>query len=162
MTRRVALCATVALALTGIAGCPKKDTLARLVATLGNAVAQLATLTGNTQLADRIRHDVALATAALQNWQPGMPAADAIRALNQLIDSLKLFPPNDPFRPLITLALGTAAAIIDFINMHTSTPGERPHTDIKLTDPPKNEEEFKKTWDAIRAGSPGMEKAPVL
>lgn len=161
MTRRAALLAAALLSLTSVAGCPSKDTLAVLIATLGNAVAQIAVLTGHQEIADRLRHDTEIAATALKSWQPGMNGAEAIRAVNRVIDDLKLFPLNDKYRALIALALGTAAAIIDFINAHGGN-GDKPHTDVKLTDPPKNTEEFKRTWDAIRAGSVGLEQAPVL
>ena len=137
-------------------GCERRrDNLASLLDTLGNAVSKLATVMGKHELSDRIQHHTNAAVSLLRAWVPGRPTTVISAALNLLIDDLKQII-DDRFRPLVTLALGTIAAIIDKIK------GERPHTDIKLTDPPESSGQFKDYWDHIRAGSPGMEEAPII
>lgn len=159
-TRRKFALAILFFALVAMGGCPKQ-TLANLTATLGNAVAVLAQVQGNTALAQQLREHTNTAVAIIQNWKEGQSAADAIRALNRIIDDLKLFPAVDRFKPLITFTLGTIANIIDLLN-RGGTGGEKPHTDVRITKPPENATEFKHDWDAIRAGSPNMEQAPIL
>lgn len=163
MTRRdaVALIALSSSALAFRSCSERQESLAALTATLGRAVALLATLQGDKELAERLRQHTELAVQAINNWKPGMPAADAIRAINQLIDDLKLFPADSKYKALIVLALGTAANIIDRLNSQGAG-GEKPHTDVHLTDPPQNDQQFKAHWDAIRASSVGMEQVPIL
>lgn len=143
-------------------GCERRrDDMAALLQTLGTAVAQLATILGNQELSARIQHHTQAAVNLLRAWVPGQAAAAAITALNLLIDDLKRLL-EAKFRPLVTLALGTIAAIIEKIRTLGTGAGEPPHTDIKLTQPPENSSQFKEYWDHIRGGTPGMEQAPVL
>lgn len=153
-------CAVLLLCLSLVGGCPQRDSLAVLTETLGNAVAALVAAAGNTELAEKLRHDTGLAVGLIQDLKPGASPAEAIRAVNALIDDLKSFPASDRFKPLVTFALGTAAAIIEALSK--TGPGEPPHTDVRLTAPPHDAREFRQSWDAIRAGSPGLEAAPIL
>ena len=163
MNRRqltIAIASLPLLAAFKDGGCERRrDNLAALLETLGNAVAQLAGILGNQTLAARIQHHTQAAVNLLRAWVPGQAAAAAITALNLLIDDLKQIL-EERFRPLVTLALGTIAAIIEKIR--GAGGGEPPHTNIKLTQPPENAAQFKEYWDHIRAGTPGMEQAPVL
>lgn len=162
MKRRASLAAVLILTLAfmGESGCRNQQTtLALLTQTLGNAVASLAQISGNTELADTLKKHTEIAVGIIKGWRPGMSPDEAIRAINQIIDDIKLFPAIGPYRPLITLALGTAASIIELLSRGGP---ERPHTDVRLTKPPHDSREFRRDWDAIRAGGPGMEKAPIL
>lgn len=131
-----------------------------LISTLGNATSQLAHASGNEQLAAALRNDTAVAVAALNAWQPGQSGSEAIRAVNRVIDDLALFPP-ERFRPLVTLALGTAAAIIEYIEQHGGG-SEHIDTEVRIVHPPQNADEFKRQWNAVRASSVGLSAAPVL
>lgn len=163
MNRRqltIALASLPVLAAFKDGGCEhRRDNLAALLETLGTATAQLASIIGKPELSARIQHHTQAAVNLLRAWVPGQAAAAAITALNLLIDDLKQIL-EDRFRPLVTLALGTIAAIIEKIR--GAGGGEPAHTDIKLTHPPESSGEFKEYWDHIRAGTPGMDKAPIL
>jgi hypothetical protein len=162
MTRRSAVILFALLPLAGwrISGCGERS-LDELVRVLGSTVATLAMVSGNQQFAAKIKNDTDAVIALIQTWHEGQSAAGIIRAINQLIDDIKLLPVPQRLRPLITFALGTLANIIDKMNARGGN-GEKPHTDIKLTDPPEKEKDFRKGWDAIRAGSPDMHDAPVI
>lgn len=164
MNRREVICLT-ALASTalGFRSCnpEQQNTLALLTQVLGNAVADLIQIAGNPTLAATLREHTNTAVTLLRAWTPGQSVIDIIRALNRIIDDLSLFPALDKFQPLITLVLGTVAAIIEELQ-RIGNAGDAPHTKIRITAPPKTSDEFKHDWDAIRAGSPNMHDAPIL
>lgn len=157
MTRREAAWLFAAtIPLMGFKSCERQNTLALLTETLGNAVASLAQIAGNDQLANQLRQHTQTAVSLLRGWTPGMPPADIIRALNRIIEDLKLFPADSKYAALITFVLGTIASIIEQLH------GASPATNVRITAPPKDAEDFKHYWDAIRAGSPDMHDAPIL
>jgi hypothetical protein len=143
----------------GMKSCAERQTdLAALVERLGHATSTLASLAGNSDLAQRLITHTTQAVAILRTWHPGMAFAQAAAALNRIIDDLNEFPSDSPFRPLVILALGTIAQIM----LSIGAAAEPPHTQVRLVKAPANEDEFKQTWDAIRAGSSNMAEAPVL
>lgn len=158
MNRRRLLLLLLLTPLLGLKACPQQQNLASLVDVLGRAVSDLIRLTGDTQLAERLRDHTNTAVTLLHDWHPGMNSADIIRALNRMIDDLNLF--NNQFRPLVLFCLGTIAHIIEVVKFGGG--GEEPHTPVRITDPPVTEREFRKDWDAIRAGSPGMAQVAIL
>lgn len=157
MNRRETIVMLATLAVMGAKGCPQRDSLDDLIKTLGNAIALLASVNGNPQLAAKIRADTDSVVALIRVWKQGQDASEIIRAINVLINDIQTLPVPPNFKPLITLALGTLAAIIERLNSNG-----KPSTNVRITDPPKNSDEFKRNWDAIRAGSPNMHDAPVL
>jgi hypothetical protein len=116
---------------------------------------------GQDELAGRLQNNVQTSVALIRSWQPGQSAADVLRSLNRILDTINGIGDLERFRPLITLVLGTIAGIIDGIHA-LGGQGETAHTDVKLTKPPQSAQEFKDMWDHIRAGGPGMEQAPIL
>lgn len=141
--------------------CSQQATIAALVATLGGAVAMLVSLSGNSELGEKLRHDTQLASELISGWKPGASAADAIRALNKVIDDIQSLPVPEKYKPFITLALGTAASIIDILS---SRGGEAAHTKVRIAEPPHSSKEFKKDWDALRDSglSSDMQQVPEL
>lgn len=91
-----------------------KTTLAALVTTLGNAVAAVYGVLGNSSLATIIKNDTAAAVAAINGWTPGSPAQDVIQALNLLIQNLGLIVPGiGPVAAgLVALAVSTVEEIL--------------------------------------------------
>lgn len=164
MNRRtlIALLGAVPI-FVGFRSCSEQqNALAQLTQTLGNAVASLVQVMGDTTAAERLRDHTAKAVALISAWQVGMSPRDVIHALNQLIDDLTSINVIERYRPLVVFVLGTIAAIIETIRQQSNNQGDQPHTTVRLTQPPHNAEEFRHTWDAIRAGSPGMSDVPVL
>lgn len=143
-----------------INGCNQTQ-LVTLTQTLGHSVAMIADLQGQPEVAAKLRSDTEVITAAIKGWKPGMPSSDIIHKINGLIRDLNLLPINDNYRPFILFALGTAAHIIEILSQGNPN-APRPETQVRLTKPPENEKEYKVNWDAIRASTPGVEKAPVL
>lgn len=143
-----------------IVGCNQNE-LANLTLTLTNAVAVVADLQGNKEIAAKLRADSTLVANAIREWRPGSSPADAIRLVNQLIQDLELLPQNDKYRPFIILALGTAAHIIERLTQGNTSYGVA-NTKVRITHPPNNEKEFRSNWDAIRASSEDMQQAPIL
>lgn len=143
-------------------GCSQQATIAALVATLGGAVSTIVSLSGNPELGEKLRHDTQLATELINGWKPGTSAADAIRALNKVIDDIQSLQVPEKYKPFITLALGTAASIIDILNSRGG--GEQAHTKVRIIDPPHSSKEFKKDWDALRDSgpSPDLQQVPEL
>lgn len=141
--------------------CTQQATVAALVSTLGGAVASLVSLSGNTDLANSLRHDTQLASELILGWKPGSNAADAIRALNKVIDDIQSLQLPEKYKPFITLALGTAATIIDLLS---SRGGDTAHTAVRIVDPPHSSKEFRRDWDAIRDSglSSDLQSVPEL
>lgn len=145
--------------MMGADGCQSR--LISLTRALGSAIANLAAALGHSDWADKLRHDTDVIVAAVERWKEGTSAADILRLLNDLIRDIKLLEVLEPYRPLVVFALGTAASLIDFFNRNGGG-NVQPDTPIRLTLPPHDAHEFNHDWDAIRAGSPGMQKAPIL
>jgi hypothetical protein len=160
MNRRQAVWAIIAVSALGFRGCNTQGP-ADLLETAGNALARLLEVTNNFDLAQRVRTSVAVTVTLARQWKAGQSAAELLRSINHIIDAITFIPSVEQFRPLITLVLGTLASIMDKIHA-AGGQGEDAHTKVRLVKPPQDADEFKKTWDAIRAGSTGMEKAPVL
>jgi hypothetical protein len=138
--------------------------LAAELEVLGTAVSQLLRALGAEEFAMRFEANIHTSVTLLRAWKPGMSATDLLRSLNRLVDDLTGMNNSDRFdrfKALIQLALGTIRAIMDGIAAQGGT-GETPHTNVKLTHPPQDAAEFKQYWNAIRAGSPNMDQAPVL
>lgn len=168
---RAILAFTLILALMPQSCESKRAYLSALVETFGNAMSQLATISGAGELADRIRNHTQTAVSIIRGWHPGDSAADAIRAINRVIDDINIFPNPERWKPLITLALGTAASIIEELSRATSPTADNanaaystggPHTNVRIVHPPRNAKEFRVDWDSIRAGSTDLREAPVL
>lgn len=162
MNRRIFIqtaAAASTLLLLGAEGCQSR--LAALTAALGHGVAALAAALGHNDWADKLRRDTDAVLAAISKWKPGMAAVDIVHLLNDLIRDITRLDVLEKFRPLVTFALGTAASIVAFLNQNSggNTP---PDTPVRLTLPPYNAREFNHNWDAIRAGSPDMQQAPIL
>lgn len=135
--------------------CSQQETIATLVGTLGHAIGTLVALQGNTDLGAKLQNDTNLAVTAIKAWKPGTSAGDAIRLLNQVISDIQTLKLPEKYKPFVTLALGTAASIMDILH-------GTPSTDVRITVPPKNAKEFDLLWDSIRASTPQADEVPVL
>lgn len=150
------------LALTLI-GCPAQNTIASLVAILGNSTATIATLEGNDALAQKLRTDTAAAVVAVTNWKSGTPAQEAIQALNLVEDDLNLLPMLGPYGPLIDLAIGTTEAILALLPQSATAPAARTtHRTVHLNQPaPKSARQYKAQFNAIVASNPALAAAKI-
>lgn len=148
----------VITALLSVPAC-SKDTIAALVNTLGNAAASVAALEGNSVLADALTRDTAAAVRAINGWEKGSPAQEAIQALNLVVADLNLFPQTAPYQPLIVLAVTTAEAIIAILS--PSSNRERRMAEAKFSDAPKNAAQFRSRWNAIALSNAAMSKAVI-
>jgi hypothetical protein len=143
-------------------GCPSQSTTAALVAILGNAVASVAALQGNSELASKLQTDTQAAVTAVQNWKQGTPAQDAIQALNLVESDLNLFPQLGPYAPLIDLAIGTTESIIALLPSNVATPAVA-HRSVSLQAPaPKSAAEFKANWNTIVSTTPSISKSVMI
>jgi hypothetical protein len=147
-------------------GCPSKNQVAALVQELGTSTAALVSQLGLTTLAGTITADTTAAVSAIQNWQNGSPATEAVEALNLLMTNLNAICSSIPnvacstFEPLIDLALGTIVSIIAILAPSASVTAPKASVvGVALTNPPKNAGEFKKRWNAICDGNPALKKA---
>jgi hypothetical protein len=164
MTRRdvVAILALSSSALAFRSCQEQKSDLAAQLESIGRAMTALLNVAGHTELAQRFQQNVNFTVALLRSWTPGRDVVEIIRHINELIDIIEGAPGLDRWRPLVTFALGTLAAIIEKLRSVSANAGEAPHTKVRLTAPPQSDAEVKTQWDSIRAGSPGQEQAPVL
>lgn len=170
--RRLSLLAVSGFIIGCVLGCPSQTTLAALVNELGTSAAAIAQLEGNQQLATQLQKDTAVASTAIQNWKPGTNGQMAVEAINIVIDDLNLIcgqaPQCGQYGPLITLALGTAENIITILESQGAVQGgitarsAKPHTTVHLTAPPQDVKTYKANWNALRASSTTLQKAPVL
>lgn len=146
------------LPFMGMNGC--QNALELLIQVLGNAVVQLITGIVSPELAQKIRHDTEMIIALVRGWKEGQPAQEIIRSINRLIQDMQTLALPEKFKPLIDLALGTLASIIEHLMAHGG--GEQPATKVRITKPPLNAKEFREEWNCIRAGSPDIHEAPVI
>lgn len=152
------------LALTLI-GCPAQNTIASLIAILGNSTATIAALEGNDALAQKLRTDTAAAVVAVTNWKSGTPAQEAIQALNLVEDDLNLLPMLGPYGPLIDLAIGTTEAILALLPQSVTAPAARtasPRRAVHLNQSaPKSARQYKAQFNAIVASNPALSAAKI-
>jgi hypothetical protein len=167
MNRRKFLQSSAATALVlaspaFITGC-NSNTIAELVQVLGNSAASIASLQGNTALAQKLKTDTAAAVVAVTNWKSGSPTQMIIEALNLVADDLNLFPQIGPYAPLIDLAIGTVESILALLPAPVAPVA--PHATrrtVTLAQPaPKTAKAYKAQFNAIVAGNPALASAEI-
>ena len=164
--KRIMIAAVLALATLTLVGCPAKSTVAALTSILGNASSSLASIEGNSTLATQISTDTAAAVKAIQGWQNGSPAQDAIQALNIVEDDINLIPiKNDTVKALVVLTIGTAESILALIPSPPSTAhamGAKSRTiHMPMANAPQTADEFKAQWNQIVAQEPSLAGAAL-
>lgn len=134
-------------------GCTDQSTVSALVTTLGNAAASIASLEGNTSLAQQLQTDTAAASQAVLNWKSGTSAQNVVQAaLNAVqgdLDLISQIPGAQQYAPLISLAIGTVVSIIEIVNP-SAVATAQVRTSAKRA--PKNSKEFTKDWNALAVG----------
>jgi hypothetical protein len=137
--------------LTGCStGGPSKATLAGLAQTLGNALANLATILGKTDIAAEVTKYTAQLVADINNWVPGSTTQDIILVIADLEDAINLIPVTPEIQGLIELALGTIQGILAFFPSPTVAAAVQARTKapaVHLAQVPKNSSAFKHAWN---------------
>ena len=139
------------LPLTGCSAV-SKTTLAGLAQTLGNAVANLATLLGNTSLASQITGYTTALVNAIKTWVSGSPTANIIQIISDLEDAINLIPVTPEIQALILLALGTIQGILAFFPNQSVASAVAARTKapaVKLAKVPHSSSIFKLTWNSL-------------
>lgn len=158
--------AVSAILCIALIGCPSSSTIAALVSILGSSAASIASLEGNTSLAQKLNTDTAAAVVAVTNWKSGTPAQDVIEALNLVEDDLNLFPQIGAYGPLIDLAIGTVESILLLLPQPVATANTiKPHAThraVRLNQPaPKSASAYKAQWNALAASNPATAAAKI-
>jgi hypothetical protein len=165
MNRRTFLVTSTAAAFTPfLTGCPSSSqTIASLVQVLGSSAASIASLEGNTSLAQKLQTDTAAAVVAVTNWKAGTVAQDVIEALNLVEDDLNLFPVLGAYGPLIDLAIGTIESILALLPQPAAPAAAHvAHRAVHLNQPaPKTASAYKSQWNAIVASNPKLTAAKI-
>lgn len=160
--RPLSLAATSAiLCCTLLTGCISQATIASLTAILGQSAASIASIEGNPTLAAKLTADTTAAVAAINAWKSGTPAQEVIAALNIVEDDLSLFPITTAYAPLIDLAIGTVESILALLPA-PATMSVHLGRKVHLAHTPKNEKDYRKTWNATIASNPALYGAPRL
>ena len=112
-------------------GCgASQTTLADIVTTLGNTIAAVETLEGNSALAAQIQKDTAAAQSAVLGWKAGSPTQDVVQALNLVVSDLNLLPvaisPTDA--ALIALAVSTVEELLTDFGQTSTSPAFNMHS----------------------------------
>lgn len=149
-------------------GCVPQNALATLTTTLGTAVANIATLEGNTTLATQLSADTKAASTAILNWKSGAPTTEVIQALGIVEDDLNLIPGTSEYAPLIDIAIATVQTILATIPVPTVAPTPAAPVTAKarravyLGHPaPNDAKQFKKEWNAVIAVNPTLGNAVI-
>lgn len=113
LNRREFIIATGAVALMPL-GCGKvsQSELAALASTLGNAVAALETIEGNSGAAIKIQDATATVVQDITNWVPGTADSEIIQSIGILEGLLSDLPVPAQDQALIDLALVTIQSIL--------------------------------------------------
>lgn len=150
----IVLCSCVFLA-----GCPTQSTFSALTNELGVSAASVAQDLGNSTLAGQITTDTAAAVAAINGWKSGTPAQNVVAAINVVITDLNLIcsqvPNCGPYEPLIALALGTAASIIQIVDPSAAPVTMTARVGVVLT-VPKDKKSYDKQWNLFCSANPKL------
>lgn len=112
MTRRAAMKAVAASVLVlNLAGC-SPDTVAAFVKTIGTLAAQLATYFGAADVAAQLVAAAATVATDIAEWQSGSAAADAVQAINDMIDLVDAIPVRGPYTVFLDLLLGALSGLL--------------------------------------------------
>ena len=152
-----ALAVTLALTVSMV-GCFAQKTLAVLVSTLGTAAASVASVEGNTSLAQKLTTDVQTASTQILDWTPGTNAQVAVEAFTLVEDDLNLFPLNSKAIVLIDLAIGTVDSIITEL-APASPVAAAAHASsrkVVLANAPKTSRQFKAQWNKLADADPSL------
>lgn len=154
-------------------GCAAQQTASELISVVGNAVASILTLEGNTADAQKLKTDSATAAQQVANWQNGSPAQEATEALNLLEDDLNLIPAVDKYAPLVDIAIAAvdtllaqlsgsaASAGMSFLGESLSSSATNPAHRHPAVKAPKNAKQFKKAWNSLLKTHPEWKLAPL-
>jgi hypothetical protein len=136
------------LSLSGC-GSVNKNTLAGLAQTLGNAIANLATILGKTDIAAQVTQYTTQLVTDIKNWTPGSTTQDIILAIADLEDAINLIPVTPEIQGLIELALGTIQGILAFFPSAVAAVQARTKAPtVHLAKVPKDSKTFSTAWNA--------------
>lgn len=161
MNRRTFVSLAAAACIVPAVGCGQSE-IAALVGTVGNAVAQLATVLGNTTLAAQLQQYTTAAVTAVNAWKQGTPAQDVIAALDILAQNIALIPVTPQIQTLILLATSTIEAILASLPISTpATARARTLTASAPVAPSKDKKTFQSRWNAQIAAQPALAAAKI-
>jgi hypothetical protein len=164
--------------LTGCTGSDVQKTVSQLTQTLGDSVAQVASLEGNATLSATLLKDTNAAIIAINGWKNGSAVDDVIEGLGILSDDLSLIPGTSQYAPLIDLAIGTVQSLLTLIpakvtvgdvtkatlTRHAGNPRitlALQHRAEKGATPPQSRAQYVKQWNGIVEAHPELHLAPL-
>lgn len=161
LTRRAFIPLAASCVIFPSIGCGQSE-IAALVGTVGNAVAQLATVLGNTILAAQLQQYTTAAVTAVNAWKQGTPAQGVIAALDILAQNIALIPATPQIQGLILLATSTIEAILASLPISTpATARARTLTASAPVAPAKDKRSFEKAWNDQIAAQPALAAAKI-
>jgi hypothetical protein len=151
-----ALALSVGIITPVLSGCNQNE-VAALIQVVGGSVASIASIQGNSALADQLNTDFGAAQSAVTGWKQGSAVDSVVQALSLVQKDLNLFPVDAQTKVYISLAITTVNSILAIVSPAQSGGLKA----ARATKPLVNAKEYKKQWNALLVAHPTPKVAPL-